>query len=582
MSIIQISRIQVRRGLQENLPQLASAEFGWANDTRKLYIGNGTSEEGAPLLGNTEILTQFSDIFSLSGVYTYKGQEAGFMVQTGSTALNAVTRSMQNKFDDFANIRDFGAIGDGLMHDSSGNGEGDGLLEVNAFNRAISELYKATVVGDNPRARRTIHIPAGNYLIVGDFIRLMPYVKLKGDGKHSTFIIQESGLQPCLISSCDSQLHTGFIYNFTDNTPINTTNIGGEVISPAIMPGYAELEDLTLVNVNDKDIAYLNSVTDVRFTRVGFIGAELSSPTTAGSLPLPPACVRLASAQVSTDVSTKIVFTECDFSGKVYGFYADRNVTNVNFVGCSFDRLYRGLNLGQNNDGAPFPSSIKVTHSSFDSISKEGIYAESMIYGGVSHVISAFNTYNNVGQTLTSTSTSPVLSLGGNNCYSMGDLFARPFNDPIQAVKLFGKASFATLANGRTMLGNQLSVGGVEVTLFDGVLDGLAGIIGFMDFPTIVEYTLLRGSGQRVGTLHITPLGASVTFSDDYVETNDIGVSLTPVLNSNVIELRYLSSIENQNTILKTASRTLTGLVVPPPTMATVPNPPTGVTAISA
>ncbi len=71
MSIIQISRIQVRRGLQENLPQLASAEFGWANDTRKLYIGNGTSEEGAPLLGNTEILTQFSDIFSLSGVYTY-------------------------------------------------------------------------------------------------------------------------------------------------------------------------------------------------------------------------------------------------------------------------------------------------------------------------------------------------------------------------------------------------------------------------------------------------------------------------------------------------------------------------------
>lgn len=60
MAVIQISRIQHRRGLEADLPNLSSAELGWSVDTRKLYIGNGTIEEGAPSLGKTEILTQYS------------------------------------------------------------------------------------------------------------------------------------------------------------------------------------------------------------------------------------------------------------------------------------------------------------------------------------------------------------------------------------------------------------------------------------------------------------------------------------------------------------------------------------------
>jgi hypothetical protein len=62
MAVIQISKIQVRRGLQENLPQLASGEMGWSIDERRLYIGNGTLVEGAPTVGVTEILTQYSNV----------------------------------------------------------------------------------------------------------------------------------------------------------------------------------------------------------------------------------------------------------------------------------------------------------------------------------------------------------------------------------------------------------------------------------------------------------------------------------------------------------------------------------------
>jgi hypothetical protein len=68
MSIVQISQIKHRHGVQSDLPQLATAELGWSVDTRKLYIGNGTLSEGAPEIGNTEILTEHS---SLPGITVY-------------------------------------------------------------------------------------------------------------------------------------------------------------------------------------------------------------------------------------------------------------------------------------------------------------------------------------------------------------------------------------------------------------------------------------------------------------------------------------------------------------------------------
>jgi hypothetical protein len=61
MAVIQVSLIQVRSGLNEDLPALATGEFGWSIDTRQLYIGNGTTAEGAPTPGVTEILTEYSN-----------------------------------------------------------------------------------------------------------------------------------------------------------------------------------------------------------------------------------------------------------------------------------------------------------------------------------------------------------------------------------------------------------------------------------------------------------------------------------------------------------------------------------------
>ena len=56
MAIIQISKIQQRSGNLVDLPQLSEAEFGWASDEKRLFIGKETPNE------NIEVLTSYSEI----------------------------------------------------------------------------------------------------------------------------------------------------------------------------------------------------------------------------------------------------------------------------------------------------------------------------------------------------------------------------------------------------------------------------------------------------------------------------------------------------------------------------------------
>ena len=116
MAVVQISRIQHRRGLFADVPQLAAGELGWALDEQRLFIGNGPVTEGAPAVGNTEILTSGSNLFDLLTDYTYKGNTAT-PVTTGSSGAK-IKRTFQQKLDDMASVKDFGAKGDGSTDDT--------------------------------------------------------------------------------------------------------------------------------------------------------------------------------------------------------------------------------------------------------------------------------------------------------------------------------------------------------------------------------------------------------------------------------------------------------------------------------
>ena len=169
MAIVQISKIQHRKGLQENLPQLAGGELGWAQDQRRLYIGNGTLVDGAPVIGNTEVLTEFSDVLSVATPYTYKGEAAGYTVKTDEPA---VERKIGGKLDEFASVKDFGAKGDGETDDTV------------AINRAFYELFCRE---KNPEIRRSLYFPAGIYK-TSNTILVPPYAKVYGEGVESSII----------------------------------------------------------------------------------------------------------------------------------------------------------------------------------------------------------------------------------------------------------------------------------------------------------------------------------------------------------------------------------------------------------
>ena len=94
MAVVQISKIQLRRGLQEDLPQLASAEMGWSIDERRLFIGNGTLAEGAPTVGVTEILTAQSIFTELNLISVLQGNVAN--LEANVTTIQSDIASLQS------------------------------------------------------------------------------------------------------------------------------------------------------------------------------------------------------------------------------------------------------------------------------------------------------------------------------------------------------------------------------------------------------------------------------------------------------------------------------------------------------
>jgi hypothetical protein len=125
MAILQISKIQQRSGNLVDLPQLDDAEFGWATDAKRLFIGKSTPNE------NIEVLTSYSQInfsqingsvgnLNISNVTLVDGQVLAYdgseWVNKGGDAGGLIT------LGDVSNVKiDGGAIGYVLETDGVGN-----------------------------------------------------------------------------------------------------------------------------------------------------------------------------------------------------------------------------------------------------------------------------------------------------------------------------------------------------------------------------------------------------------------------------------------------------------------------------
>ena len=159
MAVVQISKIQVRRGQRNSnsgVPQLSSAEFAWAVDTQELFIGNGSVLEGAPYVGNTKILTEHDNILDLASSYKFANNDTSISL--------SVSRSLQSKEDETVSVVDFGAVGDGSTDCTD------------AFETAFTELFRNA----NENYKKELLIPNGEYLFTKE-LAVPSGVILKGE-----------------------------------------------------------------------------------------------------------------------------------------------------------------------------------------------------------------------------------------------------------------------------------------------------------------------------------------------------------------------------------------------------------------
>jgi len=489
MAIVQISRITNRKGLQENLPQLAGAELGWCIDSRRLFIGNGTLQEGAPVIGNTEILTEFSDIAALAD-YTYTDAVVGYTAQTGPTPSSPVIRTVAGKLDDFASIRDFGAIGDGAADDTM------------AINRALYQLYCRQP--NNTQSRRTLYFPAGTYL-VSDTINIPTWAKLVGEGADCTII--------SLVSTGPS---VSYVAQYADSLQQTGANLGN---NGATLPRNIEISSMTFQNLRTSSSSCF-LVADAQqcwFDSVNFIGSLATAPSSASNA--------LTGVEFS-GVSEQITFDRCRWQGLTYGINTAQPIASVTVSNSAFNNLYQGIVLADPSAVASGPSGFRTVGNFFDNI-----YAQGVLYNQAALCATAYNIFYNVGNNLGSSPVSPVIEFDNDFCVSISDMFARTDSQDNQVSRILISVG-SPVADGPgtgVQIGRYSRVNGLTSI----IPDNSGGTTVASTNPSLVkaftmDYTMVRSGDVRHGTFTVASAGpGTATFCDDYVESDNIEVVLS-------------------------------------------------------
>lgn len=534
MPIVSISKIQHRYGLSDNGPsnsstlQLSAAELGWEIDTRKLFIGNGPISEGAPEIGNTEVLTQHSDILGISSSYQYKGLEAGYTALTGVDASSPTTRTLQRKLDDFASVKDFGAEGDGVTDDTA------------AINRALSELFTRE---SNTEIRRSLFFPAGVYLVT-DTIKIPTYAKVYGEGKNSSIIKQTTAVTG--FSLADSKQQIG-----------SDIGAGGTTI-----PSFIEVNDISFESTVDDTSQIVMDVTSSQnciFRRVALKGPKTTSPSAVGNN---NTVLKLSSTAINQ--SNNLLFEQCDLTNSVFGILADNDMQGILFNGCYFNILHKGAKLGESTSGSgnsvDGPKGLKITNSVFDNVYNAAIHVYS-----ISGIVSAYNYFADVGNAGAGAGnpSHSVVIFEDNGNASISDVFNRSDSDDetVSRININGKSSYALNSSDGIYYGYHKTEAGKSVTLADNTTNGNSGInfSATDEKSNLIYYTAARGSNVRHGVLKITASAAGSTLTDEYSEDGaDIGLTLSVSVASGTTTLNYTTTSSGDTVTFKYRTERLT------------------------
>jgi|APSaa5957512493_1039668.scaffolds.fasta_scaffold00631_10 hypothetical protein len=600
MAIVQISRIQHRRGLAENLPQLSHAELGWVTNSRKLYIGNGPTSSGAPTVGNTQVLTEHSNIVSLLN-YTYEGN-ATSTIQTGVTSGTPTVRKLQDRLDEYVSVLDFGASGNGSADDTA------------AIDRAMYELFVKDIT---QKARRSLYFPAGVYKVTAP-IKIPTWATIFGDGPGKT-LIQYNEIQTNAAATAIAGTAAGNALQTSDITisaggagyataPVVTITGGGggsatatatitagivtaiEIVSggsgytgaptvtitssttaghdscvmrtadsknqispnignnSATQPQSLVVSNLCIKTTDTTDLLQdciqIDSTLNSYFENVAFMGTYVNGDGLNSTDR--PAAVKVT--QTNALKSRNITFNNCQFLGVPIGIYSNDNIEGFNFTNCNFDVAYKAFWLGESTSSGTGPTSFKIMGSLFRDIDYNAIDVD---YG--SGIYSVGNTFDDVGNNNSGDGTASAVadvinysSSNVSNCTSISDNFKRPDGDTgtFDRIATNNADVYYNIPNEKQVWGKHEARIPSTITLADNQTAVTTGLtFSEASIKNVkISYKIIRGAESRVGTLEMAIKSGASSISDEYEETAATGVSFTVTHSGGIATLKYTTT----------------------------------------
>ena len=486
MAVVQISKIQVRRGQKNSnsgVPQLSSAEFAWAVDSQELFIGNGAVAEGAPYVGNTKILTEHDDLLALASSYQFASDDTSISL--------SVPRTLQGKLDEYVSVTDFGAVGDGSTDC------------VAAFTTAFNQLFKNV----NENYRKVLIVPNGEYLLTSG-LAIPDGVILKGE-------TQDGAVLNIGANSIRFVTRTGL-----ESAGFDSTN----------RPQNIEISNLTIKRVTGQLV--LTGVANSTFDTVKFLG-EYNLGNAVGSYVTEPAAVFWNNDLAGIKVDN-INFNSCRFEANSISVKCVQTVrfdTVIKFNSCEFFENETGIYIS----GVPQDTITKVYQGNFWQI-KDCDFEEI--------AKQAFKSTNGFGTQVTKSK----FKLCGNNTGDAASplesivYFGEKTNnividctsDRFQAAGLTASASTASVIE--VYNGDKVSfIDRNFATIFRS--DSFVPLAVFSAFNRyiVVDYLLTLGEFNRSGQLHLT-VGdglSQVAITDNFQYSTSLTTSFGGILMTN-------------------------------------------------
>ena len=542
MAVVQISRIQIRRG-QKNagtgIPQLASGEMAWAIDTQELYIGNGAISEGSPAVGNTKILTDADNLLDLVGQYVYKSDSA--LIQTGQDPNYPITRTLQERLDERVTSASYGILPNA----------GD---QATAIQRAIDNLFITNTV-NGAGDRVTLEFAPGAYQF-STTIYIPSYATILGAGKQKT------------IFNFTGPVGTAFAFVDDTSTPTNkvlsSTSNSGSTTEYNIQPKFCVLKGFTL-NTNEPDVQaiQLDCVRDSVFEDIELTGSYGDS---AGDSTLPSGGYGIGMYALSSIVTCqRNKFTRVTFDGFKDAVFAKEDIFNNTWVDCEFLNSRYGFEFGVGADtvttGEVYgPRKNIIENCYFYNIDRYGIVIDNG-YGNKSRGNTFVNVGNEGGGNANNVYSQIKFTVKGNT--SLQDNFDRQLDlakvtDPNWGDTYLNEVEGkAVVVNGEVNTVSLVSPATYEITAFRIPFSGNTGFK--------IDYTLKSSSytQMRKGTLSVAVDGTNLTLQlvDDYEYVGTVGqdtrVEFSAIIVAGCVEVQYVNDNTVGTTLLTYAYSTI-------------------------